>query len=125
MSIGEAAHPLPGDPAPETSWGFSGQVVRLVATRDQAAATIRFFGCIRKVIAASPRHRGTTTPGAAYVTPEDARRWAQGELGAAEQTDTIVRALKAIALDPAGRADTLLALDVHIAYLRGKFGALE
>lgn len=111
-----------GDPPPETAWGFSGQVVRLVVTRDQAEATIRFFGCIRQVIAASPRFEPTAAPVRPFVTPDDSNRWASGEVSGDEKPDVIVRALRTIALDPAARADTLLSLDAHIAYLCGSFG---
>jgi hypothetical protein len=125
MSIRGAPGTRPGDPPSETSWGFSGQVVRLVLTRDQAEATIRFFSCIRKSIAASPKLGEASRTVPPLVTPEDSQRWAMGELSAAEQADAIMRALKAIALDPAGRADTLLSLDAHIAYLCGRFALLE
>src|SRR5882672_10576241 len=103
MSIDGPPRPAPGDPPPETSWGFSAHVVRLVLTRDQAEATIRFFGCIRQVIVASPRLQKWSTPVGPFVTPEDSHRWVRGEFSADEQVDVIVRALKTIALDPAGR----------------------
>ena len=114
-----------GDPPPETSWGFSGRVVRFIRTREQAEATIRFFGFVRKVIVASPLAGIATLNGPVYVTAADSTRWAAGDFSGSEQADVILRALRAIALDPAGRADTLLSLDVHTAYLRGSFDLAE
>jgi hypothetical protein len=114
-----------GELPPETAWGFSGHVVALVRTRDQAAATIRFFGYIRKFIVASPLRGQATATAPAPVSPEDSKRWSMGGFSGDEKTDVIVRALRVIAFDPAGRADTLLSLDVHIAYLCGSFGLAE
>jgi hypothetical protein len=121
---GQASTP-PGDPPPETSWGFSGLVVTFIRTREQAEATIRFFGFIRKTIVSSPRRGMTPAPIPAGITPEDSRRWAVGELSGVEGARVLVRALKQIALNPDGRADTLLALDAHIAYLCGSFDLRE
>jgi hypothetical protein len=121
MSIEGPANASPGDPPPAPAWGFSGQVVTSVRTRDQAEATIRFFGFIRDVILDSPR-RGTTTAAARpSITPEDSRQWAAGEFSGDAKANAIMRALRVIALDADGRADTLLALDAHTAYLRGRF----
>ena len=122
MSTDGPGSPLPGgEPLAETPWGFSSQVVALVETPEQAAATIRFFSFIRRVIVASPR-RGATTAGLpAHVTPDDSNRWARNDFTDGEQAAVIVRALQAIAFEPAGRADTLLSLDVHGAYLRASF----
>jgi hypothetical protein len=125
MSAEGTASPPPGDPPPETSWGFSGQIVTLVSTREQAEATIRFCGFIRKTIVASPRRGPTTAPVPPRITVEDSRRWAGGELSGVAGAEVLKRALEQIALDPDGRADTLLALDAHIAYLCGSFGLPE
>ena len=57
----------------------------------------------------------------AHVTPDDSNRWARGDFNDGEQAAVIVETLQAIAFEPAGRADTLLSLDVHGAYLRGSF----
>ena len=121
---GPASMP-PGDPPPETSWGFSGQVVTLVCTREQAEATIRFFAFIRKTIVASPRSGTLPAPAPPRITPEDSRRWAVGELGDVERAEVLMRALRQIALDLDRRSDTLLALDAHMAYLCGSFGLRE
>jgi hypothetical protein len=125
MSTEGTASTPPGDPPPETSWGFSGQVVRYIRTREQAEATIRFFRFIRKTIVASPRRGMTPAPIPRRITPEDSRRWAGGELSGVAGAEVLKRALEQIALDPDGRADTLLALDAHIAYLCGSFGLSE
>jgi hypothetical protein len=121
MSTEGPTNASPGDPPPAASWGFSGQVVTSVRTRDQAEATIRFFGFIRDVIVESPRRGRTPAAALPSVTPEDSRRWAAGEFSGDAKANAIMRALKVIALDPDSRADTLLALDAHTAYLRGRF----
>lgn len=115
----------PGDPPPETSWGFSGHVVTLVRTRDQAEATIRFLGFIRKTIVGAPRRGMVATPAPPGISPDEARRWAVGGLGDVERAALLMRALEQIALDPDGRADALLALDSHMACLRGSFNLGE
>jgi hypothetical protein len=112
---------MPGEPPAETAWGFSGRVVTFVETHEQAQATIRFLGFIRKVIIGSPQRGPASATAPPQVTPEDADRWARGEFS----HEVLLRALRAIAFEPAGRADTLLALDVHIAYLHGSFGQPE
>jgi hypothetical protein len=115
----------PGDPPPATSWGFSGHLLNLIRTREQAEATVRFFAVIRKTIVTSPAMGGSTTDPQPRVTSYDAQRWASSELDGDERVEVITRALRVIALDPVGRADTLLALDAHTAYLCGSFGVPE
>jgi hypothetical protein len=114
-----------GDPPSETAWGFSGLVVGFIRTREQAEATIRFFGFIRKTIVASPSRALTPIAVPLPITPEDSHRWAAGELGDVAGAEVLLRALRQIAYDPATRADTLLSLDAHTAYLCGSFGLLE
>jgi hypothetical protein len=125
MSFDGPTSALQGDPPAETSWGFTGQVVRLVQTREQADATIRFFGFIRDVIVDSPRHETTAASVPLRVTLADSEQWVAGEFQGDEQARVIMRALKVIARDPEARADTLLSLEAHMAYLRGSFDLTE
>jgi hypothetical protein len=112
---------MSGEPLAEEPWNFSGRVVALVQSREQAEATIRFFGFLRTVILASPQRGQAIDAAPPRISLDDSSRWARGEFSA----DVLLRALQAIAFEPAGRADTLLALDVHSAYLRGTFGQPE
>jgi hypothetical protein len=59
------------------------------------------------------------------LTEADWRRVTARDFSVNDRYYVLMRGLKPIALDPAKRAEALLSLDVHIAYLCAQFGVGE
>jgi hypothetical protein len=117
-------NPRPIEPPASSPWRWS-NVVSLIASRHEAAATVRFFTCLRETIAEPTSWWRTAAEYLPDVTPEEWRRIKARECSVETRSALLLRSLKPIALDPTKRADALLALDVHIAYLRAQFGLTE
>ena len=100
-------------------------IVSIVATRDQAVATIGLFVALRDTIGAPLSWWRCEAERLPDMTAEDWKRVEARDFSVASRSELLMRSLKPIALDPSKRADTLLALDVHITYLRAQFGISE
>ncbi len=98
-------------------WGWS-VIVEMSATREAAVQAIRLFEEMRGALELAPE-KWATWPD---LTPEDR---AHAPEMRQEIVDLMFRSLKAIAVNPAARAEALVDLDVHIAQLRGSFGIRE
>lgn len=94
---------------PESTWGWS-EVVALVRTREEAEATIGLLTATRGLIACS-----------VDVWETEVANLAANTWNRPFKHERVIRALKVIATHPAKRAEALLALDAHIACLRGEF----
>lgn len=100
-------------------------VASLVRTREQAVTTIRLFAVMRDTIAEPVSWWRGAAQALPDVAPDQWRDLRERRFDEQGRAELLMRLLKRIALDPVKRADALLALDVHVAYLRAEFGVGE
>ncbi len=100
-------------PAADGAWS---RLVSECATPKKAVRTIELLAVIRGALTVSPKAWDTVT----QLTREELPL--RPPVANAQDAAYSIRCLKGVAVDPTRRAEATIAMAIHVAHLRGRFG---